>query len=143
MKNVIAFFCGVIMLLSVSLVSRDHFNLENYDKVVLVTEKEIEGCSYIRNGNDFYTTFADNTWQSFVDKSKSVFFYFDEFDFSKFAKSCDEIYRCRDIEENAVYEGFYKEYDKCLLIDGKKENFQLAINGKSAILGFPMIVTGF
>ena len=143
MKNVIAFFCGVALLFALPFLSNNNFNLENYEKVVLVAETEIDGCQSIQNGNDFYSTFTDKTWQKHSLSSKAVIFYFNDFDFSSFAKSCDEIYRCEDIDGNSVYEGFYKDYLKSCFVNGKKVNFQLAIKGKTAILGFPMIVVGF
>lgn len=142
MKNMIAFFIGMILLFSFSFLLPSNFNFENYQKVVLVSDEKLgEDC--VQCGNEYFCTFTNDKWKDYQKDSRAMIFYFDEFDFSSFSRDCDEIYACENIDNIKVYEGYNKTFHKSENVNNKKVNFQLAITENGVILGFPMIVVGF
>lgn len=143
MRNVIALFCVISTLLGFAVNLDNNFVLNDYQKVVLVSEKEIQDCDFVQNGRDFYCTFVDESWKLYQKDSMGIIFYFENFNLSSFSKSCDFIFKCEDIDGKEIYEGYYAGFKDSCFVDGKKVNFQLAIDNNLAILGFPMIITGF
>ena len=140
----------LLSLLSVIAFKDDFTNLNNshITKVCVVSQQEIdEGFDrVVKSGNDFFYLFScdyDVNIGRFSQIS-GINLYFTDYSLEEIIKDYHiDYFKGKDVEDYQIYYGFTNLFKRCLNIDNKKVNVQIAANKQQIIVGFPCILTGF
>ncbi len=141
----IGFFVVVITLLALQIDKhRDFEFLQDCDKIIVVSDREIENKNYIiKNGNQFYYEFNDINSLS-EEKFSAYNFYFDSSkNINEIISNLSFVYQGKSVENYQIYYGYYDNYNDYRYVDGKKINVQVVKTPSQIIVGFPLVVTGY
>ena len=151
MKKIIVFvsiLCAFCALSFFKIEKNPIFELKNVEKVCLVSEQEYSDMESVVCGNKFfnYCTLeqAKEKVVELENNIDSMQFYLKGVDFKNLCNLLNvEIVSSIDLGSLKVYCCYSPYAQKSVLIDGKKVNVQIALEGKNIIAGFPMILTGY
>ena len=123
------------------------FSLPEIDHVCFVSEEKIDGAyDNIFSGNKVfnYCTLEEAKKVDLSKKIDAVELFFTNFDLKSIEKELDlQVISIEEFEGLSVILGYTTRYKKCVYVDGKKVNVQLAVYDDKMIAGFPMILTGY
>ena len=123
------------------------FSLPEIDHVCFVSEEKIDGAyDNIFSGNKVfsYCTIEEAKKVPLSPKIDAVELFFEKYDIKTIEKELNlQVISIEKFEGLSVILGYTTRYKKCVYVDGKKVNVQLAVYDDKMIAGFPMILTGY
>ena len=150
MKKLLSFLLIICCLASTFVLrneSGDIFSFDGCEQVCLISEKDF-GFDSQRSGDKVFNFCSYEKAKEIYNDIKAdldgIQFYFKVFDEGNFYKK----FRTSAISKSQVegidmVYGFSPCFENSILIDGKKQNFQVAKTKEWTILGFPIILTGY
>ena len=152
MKKIIAFVLLAFLLLFVIKFeygnnnSDDLLTFDGIEKLCIVTKK-----SDISSNNTVETMVYNYVYYKNDEIPKQDFqgvegliFYLDNADFEKIKNSLNLFVEKRDrIDDKEIIYGFTPKFEKSVFVEKKKVNVEIVLNHEKAIVGMPMILSGY
>ena len=150
MKKLLSFLLILSALASTFVLKNeagDIFSFDGCEQVCFVSERDF-GFESQRSGDKIFNFCsyekAKEIYDDVKDELDGIQFYFKTFDKEKFYKKF-RVYELSksQIDDMDIVYGYTPFFEKAMIIEGKKANFQLVQNEEWTILGFPIILTGY
>ncbi len=144
------FFAAVAVVASLSFPRIDLFEMQNVKAINVVVDQKVavdNKLDFIANGSDAIVTFDDKEKaKSFCknNQPKCVVFVLPSFERKNVENFLNISYAfTQELGQKQIVYGWSSKGMDEKIVDCKKINVQLVVDGENMLVGFPMIMTGF
>ena len=149
MKKLIVFFLLIVPVVLVFItrpICQELFNLDGVTKACVVTKsdiKEDEGLSTLQY-NYIFSDYKDLEKSAERYDVSGIILYFNEARYQSIIKSLNMLELKREnIDNKIIIYGYTPSYNNSIIMENKKVNAEMVVEGKSVVVGFPVILSGF